>query len=249
MSSIATALETYRETKTDENRDKLILRSMPLVRYVVGKYAGRLPRSLERDDLIDSGVCGLIQAVERYDPSKETKFETYAILRIRGAVLDELRSRDWTPRSKRRKAREYEEVCSKLNTGSDGAVDPDEVAAALGLTTDEMEKMKSEISFVSFVSIDDGNSGSEAEQSLLSRLQDPRSPDPTEAIEFEEKKRALVEAIRELSDHERLVITLYYFEQLFLKEIGDLLGVTESRVSQIHTKALSNLKLRMHEFA
>jgi RNA polymerase sigma factor for flagellar operon FliA len=222
---------------------------MPLVRYVVKKCAGTLPLSFERDDLIDSGVCGLIEAVERYDPAKNTKFETYAILRIRGAVLDELRSRDWKPRSLRRKAREYGEVCAKLDHEEDGSLNPDKIAKALGLTPSELDKRMSEISFVSFVSMDDGQPDSEEQSPLAARIEDPRSPDPTHPIQFDEKKRALIARIKDLHDHERLVIALYYFEGLYLKEIGELLNVTESRVSQIHTQALASLKAIMCEFA
>ena len=249
MPDLSDALKIYQEEGTPESRDELILRSMPLVRYVVKRFASRAPRSMERDDLIDSGVCGLIEAVERFDPDKNVKFETYAILRIKGAVLDELRSRDWATRSARRKAREFNEVCAKLDHADDGTLDPDEVAAALGLSPQEMEKRLSEISFVSFVSIDEEQlDGDEDSTTLLSRLEDPRSPDPTRPLQFEEKKRALMEALKLLDEQEKLVITLYYFEGLFLKEIGELFQVTESRISQIHTQALAKLKRRMSEF-
>jgi len=248
MPDISTALETYQTRPTHESRDELILRSMPLVRYVVKRYAGRAPRFLDRDDLIDSGVCGLIEAVERFDPAKNVKFETYAILRIKGAVLDELRSRDWAPRSARRRAREFEEVCAKLDHEDDGSLDPDKVAKALGLSQEEMRQRMSQVSFVAFVSIDEDQPGADSETTLLARLPDDRSPDPSGPIQFHEKKLALMAAIQELDKQQKLVITLYYFEGLLLKDIAGLLHVTESRVSQIHTRGLDTLKQKMREF-
>lgn len=249
MPDLSDALKEYHQKGTAKSREELIMRSLPLVRYVVKRYAGRAPRTMEREDLIDSGVCGLIEAVERFDPSRNVKFETYAILRIKGAVLDELRARDPATRSARRMARQYEEVCAKLEHADDGSLDPEKVAAALGLTPEEMERQLSQVSFVSFVSIDEELlDGDEDASSLLSRLQDTKSPDPTLPVQYEEKKQALMGAIRKLDEQQRLVITLYYFEGFHLKEIGELLGVTESRVSQVHTQALRALKEEMKEF-
>jgi len=241
----------YRETGQAAIRDRIITDCIPLVKYVVGKVAAGAPPHCDREELIQSGIFGLIDAVNRYDPSKNVKFETYAILRIRGAVIDELRSRDWVPRGKRRTAREVEALVSELGSPDGSAPTVDELAAAMDVSPDEMLDILDEASVVSFVSLDEaqGSGPGEADDGpRLSKLvRDRAAVDPSDRLEDEERVRALAQAIVELPEQERIVVTLYYYEDLRLKDIGELFGVSESRVSQIHGRALAMLKTRMRE--
>lgn len=250
MGDLKTTWVEYQETGDEQIREELVMNSIPLVKYVVGKVAHRLPPSLDRDDLIGSGITGLLDAIEKYDPGKQVKFETYAILRIKGAVLDELRSRDWVPRSVRRKNREIEEAKQRLAPGNDGSYDIEALAKEADLSRDEIEKLANEASIITFVSLEDPRGSQHDGEALrvVDTVEDKKATAPSDHIEFAEKKAALSRAIQELPEQERLIITLYYFENLFLKEIGELFSVTESRISQIHTRALYALKMNMKEF-
>ncbi len=241
----------YRETGNPEIRERIIMDCMPLVKYVVGKVAATAPARFDREELIQSGIFGLIDAVERYNPSKEARFETYAILRIRSAVIDELRSRDWVPRAKRKMAREVEAKTLELKSRDGKAPTVDDLAAAMGVSREDMEATLKETSFVSFVSLDSaaGHTGDEDKEhrGFSDLLRDTNGRDPSARLELEEKVRALSRAITLLPEQERLVITLYYYENMRLRDIGKLYGVSESRISQVHGRALILLKLQMEQ--
>jgi RNA polymerase sigma factor FliA len=230
-------------------RERLILHYAPLVKYVASRVATGLPASVDQADLVSYGMFGLIDALEKFDPGRGNKFETYAIPRIKGAIIDELRAMDWVPRSVRFKAREIEKAYSDLESIHKRGPTEKEVAARLGVTLRELHEVINQISFVQVLQLDEILSvGSDrGEQvSLLDTLAD-RGTDPTTALEGEETRGLLAAAINSLSEREKIVVTLYYFEGLTLAEIGDILGVTESRVCQIHTKAVGQLRLQLVE--
>ena len=230
-------------------RERLILHYAPLVKYVASRVATGLPASVDQADLVSYGMFGLIDALEKFDPGRGNKFETYAIPRIKGAIIDELRAMDWVPRSVRFKAREIEKAYSDLESIHKRAPTEKEVAARLGVTMRELHEVINQISFVQVLQLDEILSvGSDrGEQvSLLDTLAD-RGTDPTTGLEGQEMRGLLAAAINSLSEREKIVVTLYYFEGLTLAEIGEILGVTESRVCQIHTKAVGQLRLQLVE--
>ena len=228
-------------------RERLILHYAPLVKYVASRVATGLPASVDQADLVSYGMFGLIDALEKFDPGRGNKFETYAIPRIKGAIIDELRAMDWVPRSVRFKAREIEKAYSDLESIHKRGPTEKEVAARLGVTLRELHEVINQISFVQVLQLDEILSvGSDrGEQvSLLDTLAD-RGTDPTTGLEGQETRGLLAAAINSLSEREKIVVTLYYFEGLTLAEIGEILGVTESRVCQIHTKAVGQLRLQL----
>jgi len=230
-------------------RERLILHYAPLVKYVASRVATGLPASVDQADLVSYGMFGLIDALEKFDPGRGNKFETYAIPRIKGAIIDELRAMDWVPRSVRFKAREIEKAYSDLESIHKRGPTEKEVAARLGVTLRELHEVINQISFVQVLQLDEILSvGSDrGEQvSLLDTLAD-RGTDPTTGLEGQETRGLLAAAINSLSEREKIVVTLYYFEGLTLAEIGEILGVTESRVCQIHTKAVGQLRLQLVE--
>ncbi len=232
-------------------RDRLILAYSPLVKYVAGRMGNGLPSHIEEADLISYGLLGLISALERFDPSREIKFETYAISRIKGSIIDELRSLDWVPRSVRSKAREIEKVITILEHRLHRAPSDAEIAAELGISEDEFQQSLSQISTTSIVALDElwAISGSDGDQSaLIDTIEDPKSKDPSRMLDLSEMKSRLALAIDALPDREKIVIALYYYENLTLREIGEVLGVSESRVCQIHGQALIRLRARMGEW-
>jgi RNA polymerase sigma factor FliA len=236
----------YKKTGSRALRDKLIVRYSPLVKYVAGRVSVGLPHTIEQSDLVSYGIFGLIDAIEKFDHERAIKFETYAITRVKGAIIDELRSIDWVPRSIRAKARAIEKAYAKLEaetlrTPSDG-----EVAKELGLSEEELQTQFSQISFVGIVALDEVLAGGErGESTTLGDTLADRRDGPMQAFEVEEMKQILAGAINRLGDREKIVLTLYYYEGLTLAEIGTVLGVTESRVCQIHTKAVLQLRSRM----
>jgi len=242
----------YRETGSREVREQIIIDCLPLVKYVVGKVAASAPANCDREELIQCGIFGLIDAIERYDPTKKVKFETYAILRIRGSVIDELRSRDWVPRAKRKMARDVRTVTCELE-GRNGEIPTvDDLAAAMGVSRDEMDEILDDTSFVTFVSLNEprstnGSDGDGGAGSIADLLHDTHSGGPASRIELAERTHALSRAIAELPEQERIIVTLYYYEEMRLKDIGELYGVSESRMSQIHSRALVLLKLKINE--
>ena len=233
----------------DSARERLILHYAPLVKYVASRVATGLPASVDQADLVSYGMFGLIDALEKFEPARGNKFETYAIPRIKGAIIDELRAMDWVPRSVRFKAREIEKAYSDLESMHKRAPSEKEVAERLGVSLRELHEVINQISFVQVLQLDEILSvGSDrGEQvSLLDTLAD-RGTDPTTGLEGQETRGLLAAAINSLSEREKIVVTLYYFEGLTLAEIGDILGVTESRVCQIHTKAVGQLRLQLVE--
>ena len=219
----------------------------PLVKYVVDRLALHLPKSVERDDLISAAIIGLFDALEKYDASKGTKFETYAIWRIRGAILDELRSLDWASRSIRRKARNVEEVARELGQKLGRAATEEEVADALNLSPVELSRLLDEVHGTALLSLSKSVSSDEDQDyiQLEDIVDDPSHKDALEVIESDEAREVLLETIDGLPEQQRLVVALYYYEEMTLKEIGEALHISESRVSQIHTRAVKTLKGRL----
>ena len=220
----------------------------PLVKYVAGRMSSGLPAHVEESDLISYGLLGLISAIERFEPEREIRFETFAITRIKGSIIDELRSLDWVPRSVRAKAREIERVNSKLEHQLRRAPTDQEMAQALETTVDEFQESLLQISNSTVAALDElwtvsDSSGDQV--SLLDTLTDENAPDPSQVMDSTELKDRVADAIARLPEREKLVVALYYYENLTLREIGEVLGVTESRVSQLHTKAVLRLRGRM----
>lgn len=229
-------------------RDKLIVHYSPLVKYVAGRVSVGLPSNVEQADLVQYGMFGLIDAIDKFDTERGIKFETYAISRIRGAIIDELRSYDWVPRSVRAKARMVERAYSALEHKLGRTPADAEVAEELGISDKEFQQIFTQISFVGLVALDEliGLGGDKGDNLTLGdTLADTGGQDPTAAFEVEELRHLLAEAINRLPEREKIVITLYYYEGLTLAEIGQVLAVTESRVCQMHTKAVLMLRSRM----
>ena len=238
----------YARTKDQGIRDRLILTYAPLVKYVAGRLGSGLPAHVDENDLVSYGLLGLIGAIERFDPDRDIKFETYAIARIKGSIIDELRALDWVPRSVRSRARDIERAIADLERTLHRAPTDEEIAGKLGLTTDELDDSLSEIGRSSIAALDElwtiSSSGGD-QVALIDTIEDTQGPEPQAALAQTELKEALGEAIARLPEREKLVVTLYYYEELTLREIGEVLGVTESRVSQLHTKAILRLKARL----
>jgi len=237
----------YRRTKDPKIREAFIKQYAPLVKYVAGRVAVGMPSNVEFDDLVGYGVFGLLDAIDKFDPEKNVKFKTYAVTRIRGAIFDELRSIDWVPRSVRQKTREVEEAIGTLEARLGRTATDQEIAGALGMGEDEYVKTMIKISGTSILSIHEvWYSGDENDKvSIGDSIESPSSLNPEVIAERDEIRRVIVEAINELPDNEKKILVLYYFEDLTLKEIGQVLGVTESRVSQLHTKAILRLRSRL----
>ena len=231
-------------------REQLILHYSPLVKYVAGRVSVGLPANVEQADFVSSGVFGLIDAIEKFDPERAIKFETYAISRIRGAIIDELRALDWIPRSVRQKARAVERAYATLEVALRRTPNDPEVAAEMGIPLDDLHTIFSQLSLANVVALDElmhgGGEGSDR-VSLLDTLEDPAADNPVEVAESRELRRLLARAINTLPDREKTVVSLYYYEGLTLAEIGQVLGVTESRVSQIHTKAVLQLRAKLSD--
>src|SRR5688500_19027423 len=240
--------ELWREFKATGDaalRERLILHYSPLVKYVAGRVGVGLPPNIEQADLVSYGIFGLIDAIEKFDLSRAIKFETYAISRIKGAIIDELRAIDWIPRSVRYKAREVEKAYAALETRLFRTPTEAEVAAELNISLEDLHAIFSQVSFVNVVALDELlSAGSERgdKLSLVDTLEDTKAEDPVQAFESEETKHLLAKAINLLPEREKIVVTLYYYEGLTLAEIGQVLGVTESRICQMHTKAVLQLR-------
>ncbi|MEM9467650.1 MAG: RNA polymerase sigma factor WhiG [Actinomycetota bacterium] len=236
----------YKANRNQETRDKLIVQYSPLVKYVAGRVGVGLPRNVEQADLTSFGVFGLIDAIEKFDPERGYKFETYAIARIKGAILDELRSIDWVPRSVRSKARNLEKAMAKLESENHRAPTDKEVAEEMGVTEAQLQTTLSQISFVGVAALDEMLSGGERGESVtLGDTVADTKDGPMGVYEVEEMLQILAESINRMPEREKIVLTLYYYEGLTLAEIGRVLGVTESRVCQIHTKAVLQLRSRI----
>ena len=218
------------------DREKLILDHIPLLKHLVGRMALDLPASIDRDDLYGFGMIGLIQAADSWEPGRGLKFSTYAYTKIRGAILDELRRLDFLPRGRREKVRELERVISDLEQSNGIAPSPEVIAQTMGTTLDEVDRVMLSAKSAACASLD-----GEVSKELMGLLSDPRSDDPQGSVEWLEMKELLIRAISDLPDQDKTVVTLYYAEELLLREVAQILGVTESRVSQIHTRALYRL--------
>jgi len=238
----------YKDEKDEKARERLVLAYAPLVKYVAGRMSSGLPSHVEEADLISYGLLGLISAIERFEPEREIKFETFAITRIKGSIIDELRSLDWVPRSVRARAREIEKANAKLEHKLKRAPTDEEMAEELGTTVQDFQDFLLQISNSTVAALDElwtvSDSSGDA-VSLLDTIHDPDAPDPAAVMDQTDLKDRVAEAIARLPEREKLVVALYYYENLTLREIGEVLGVTESRISQLHTKAVLRLKSRL----
>ncbi len=240
----------YKDEGDSGARERLVVAYSPMVKFVAGRLGAGLPSHVEDADLISYGLMGLIGAIERFEPERGIKFETFAMTRIRGAIIDELRSLDWVPRSVRARAREIETTQAKLEHELQRAPTEAELAEKLGCSEEELQSSLLEIANSSVYALDElwAISDSSGDQvSLLDTIPDTDAADPQQALDSGEVKERLTEAIGTLPEREQVVIALYYYENLTLREIGDVLDVTESRVSQLHTKAVMRLKTQMLE--
>jgi len=239
--------DQYKRGRDPSIREAFIKQYAPLVKYVAGKVAVGMPHNVEFDDLVGFGVFGLLDAIDKFDPAKNVKFKTYAVTRIRGAIFDELRAIDWVPRSVRQKTREIEETIGSLEAQLGRTVTDQELAHAMGMSEDEFLKTMLKISGTSVLSLNDvWYSGDESDRvSIGESIEAPTSMNPDVVVEKDEIRRVIIEAINELPDKEKKVLVLYYYEDLTLKEIGQVLEVTESRVSQLHTKAILRLRAKL----
>lgn len=240
----------YKKSNNQEVRDKLIIHYAPLVKYVAGRLSISLPKNVDTEDLISYGIFGLIDAIEKFDLKRQIKFETYAISRIKGAIIDELRSLDWVPRSVRHHAKELEKVYIELENRLKRVPTDEELAEALGLSIKELHSLLNQLSYTSLVALEElwtGGSDTDERMALIHTIKDKDDKSPAVMYEFEEMKQIIAGAIEKLPKREQIVVALYYYEGLTLKEIGEVLGVTESRVSQLHTKAIIRLKARLKD--
>ncbi|MCA9483492.1 MAG: FliA/WhiG family RNA polymerase sigma factor [Nitrospina sp.] len=230
-----------------ENTDQIVQEYAPMIKYVANRIALRLPPHIEVDDLISVGVLGLIDAIEKYDPTRGAKFKTYAEFRVRGSILDELRSLDWVPRSVRQKASEMDQASQRLTGKLGRPPEDEELAEELGVSLDDFFTTLNDTRSMPMLSLDDlGISKDSGEQqSLLDCLAGKSEADPQMQLRLTELKQIIAKAIDTLPEKERLMISLYYYEELTMKEIGEVLGITESRVSQIHSKAVFRLRTKL----
>jgi len=238
-------LELWERIEAGEDasaRQELVELYARVVKYVAGRMAIGLPHYVDHKDLVSAGLLGLIQAVDNYDYRRGNKFETYAIPRIRGAILDELRTQDWFPRSLRRKARQLESAYTRLEADLGRPATDEELARELGVSRNELATMMDEVAVATIVSLDADGSDDDDSSTLGDYLPDTRTPDAETCVSEEEMRRLIAASLGELADKEQLVLVLYYYEELTLKEIGEILDVTESRVCQIHTKAIMRLR-------
>src|SRR5688572_5540647 len=238
--------QEFKETGDTKHRDALIVHYSPLVKYVAGRVAVGLPQNVDQADLVSYGIFGLIDAIEKFDLERGFKFETYAIARIKGAIIDELRSIDWVPRSVRAKARSLEKAYAKLESKLHRTPTDAELAAELGMTDNQLQQTFSQISFIGLVALDEMLGGERGGDSMtLGDTIADSSDGPMAAYEVEEMRQILAQAINDMPEREKIVLTLYYYEGLTLAEIGEVLGVTESRVCQIHTKSVIHLRAKI----
>jgi len=247
-SAILALWDRFKASADAKAREGLILHYAPLVKFVAGRIGVGLPRNVEQADLISYGMFGLIDAIDKFEPERGFKFETYAVNRIRGAVLDELRALDWVPRSVRARAREFQRSMAELEHRLQRMPTDTELAEKVGVPLETLQDQLAEISSLGLVALDELLNAEERDSASVGELlPDPRAVDPVAAFETGETRNALVQSINRLGERERLVVTLYYYEGLTLAEIGEVLGVTESRVCQIHTKSVMSLRNRMVE--
>jgi RNA polymerase sigma factor for flagellar operon FliA len=237
----------FKKNRDPAIRDAFVRQYAPLVKYVAGKIAVSMPHNVEFDDLVGFGVFGLFDAINKFDPDKHVKFKTYAVTRIRGAIFDELRSIDWVPRSVRQKSREVEDTMRRLESSLGRTATDEELAGAMGVSVKDLGKTLLKISSTSLLSLNDiWYTGEDNDKvSIGDSIESPRSMNPEAIVEKEEIRQVIIRTINELPEKEKKVLVLYYYEDLTLKEIGKVLEVTESRVSQLHTKAIMRLRSKL----
>lgn len=241
---VAGLWEQFKASGDDDIRERLILHYSPLVKYVAGRVGAGLPRSVDQNDLASYGLFGLIDAIDKFEPERGWKFETYAINRIKGAILDELRALDWVPRSVRSRARRIEQAIADLEHKLQRPPTEDELATNLEMGVDELNDALAEIGRSGIAALDEFVGG-DSQTTMGEMIADPAGVNPEVAFQAEETRVGLVDAINRLPERDRLVVTLYYYEGMTLSEIGDVLGVTESRVCQIHAKTMMSLRNRL----
>jgi RNA polymerase sigma factor for flagellar operon FliA len=234
---------------TDDEREALTVESLPLIKHIAHKVAIRLPSTVEMRDLINAGVLGLLDAIDKFEPERGVKFKTYAEVRIRGAILDSLRDLDWAPRSLRRKSKDLEKAYLDLGQKLGRPATDEEVAAALGANIEEFHALVDQLHGLTVGSFENPSDAEERGESQINYYPDDGSNDPAARFESKELSEILAEAIESLPERERMVLSLYYHEEFTMKEIGALLGVNESRVSQIHTKATLRLRGKLMRMA
>ena len=239
--------QNYSKTHSSEYRDQLILEYAQLVKLVAGRLSMYLGYNVEYDDLVGYGIFGLIDAIDKFDYGKNVKFETYASLRIRGAILDQIRKMDWIPRSLRQKQKKIDAAMSKIEAETGKAATDEEIAAELGISLDELNNWQGQAKMTNLVSLDEFTEEG-TETAKMEAVGNARFEQPEEAVEKEELKKMIVEALDTLTEKEREVVVLYYYEEMTLKEISMVLEVSESRVSQLHTKALNKMKLKLGDY-
>lgn len=239
-------LKDYRSIVDPKVKDEIIIEYAPLIKYIAQKIASRLPSNIELDDLISCGVIGLMDAIEKFDASRDNKFKTYAEFRIRGAILDELRSQDWVPRSIREKTKLVERAYAKLESNLGRPATDDEMCKELDCTQDEFYDLLNKARSISLLNIDDSASFNRGDKKLMAGMMDnDRNSNPFSAVSYKDLSERIKEGIMTLPEKQRLVLSLYYYEDLNLKEIGQVLSVTESRVSQLHTQAIIKLRSKL----
>lgn len=239
---------SYKATGDERAREGLILHFSPLVKFVAGRVGSGLPKNVDHSDLVSFGTFGLIDAVDKFEPERGFKFETYAVNRIKGAILDELRALDWVPRSVRARAREIQRTMAELEHKHQRTPSEEEVAESMEIPVSTLRDHLGEIANLGFVALDELLNPTERESgSMTEVIADKDAVDPSGNFEKEETRYMLADSINRLPDRERLVLTLYYYEGLTLAEIGGVLNVTESRICQIHTKAVMSLRNRFIE--
>jgi len=229
-------------------KEQIVLEHTPLIRYIVNRIAVRLPSHIDLDDLHNTGVIGLMDAIEKYDPDKNCKFKTYAEFRIKGAILDQLRSLDWVPRSVRQKSRRLERAYGEVEQRLGRSASEEEVADSLGLQIDKFHELLNQVRGISLVNLEEiRGSGPDGDRSgsFADIVEDVHSENPFASLKLQEMKEIIGDTIATLPEKERLVVSLYYYEDLNMKEIGSILGITESRVCQIHTKAVLRLRSKL----
>jgi len=243
---IADLWKKYKKTDDSGMRSDLIVSYLPLVKYVLGRISLYLPPHLDSEDLTTSGVIGLIKSVEEFDLSRKIEFTTFAVPRIRGAILDELRSHDWVPRSARKKASTITNAINELMERNDEPPSREDIAEAMGITAPELDKMMSDVSFATFLSLEGMHSDSDdGQMKIVDSIKNPKATSPLGVLEDGEEKELLDEAISQLPKQEKIVIMLYYYQNMMLKEIAKLLKLSKSRVSQIHNKAIATLRAKI----
>jgi len=235
----------YGERRDPALRERLVLHYAPLVKYVAGRVGTGLPAHVDAGDLVQSGIFGLVDAIDRFEPERGLKFETYAMQRIRGGILDDLRAQDWVPRSVRSRAREVERALERLEARLLRTASDAEVADELGLSVSDLRDLYTQLQLTSVVALDELVTVGRGGMSLAETLPDDSMPDPGAVMDGVESRRLLAQAVSQLVERDRVVVTLYYFENLTLAEIGKVLGVTESRVCQLHTRAVLRLRTKL----